>query len=253
MAKRSNRNSDVLIQNSIKTLLANIRFSSVDGPVRSIAITSAVPNEGKTTIAIYLAEAIASSGKSVLLVECDMRRRSVAKKINVRGSLGVYSVLSGQSGLEDAVVATRTPNMYFLDAEPGIPNPADILSSGRFKQFIAQAEQVYDCVVIDTPPVGTFVDAAVISSVVEDTVLVVRQDFSKRNEILDACDQLKKAGAHLVGTVLNCCEMKSNDYYYDYYSKKSASHTAVPAVTSNSVSPYSSASSEVRKGTRFRS
>lgn len=206
-------------QNAAKTLYANIRFASVDAPLKSLVITSSVPNEGKTTVTYNLAIAIASSGKRVLLVECDMRRRSMADEIGAHARYGIYAVLSGQVDLSDAVVSTSQPNLYFLDSEPHIPNPPDILSSQRFKRLEATMEATYDYVLFDTPPVGTFVDAAIIATHADATVLVVRENFAKREEVLAAFEQLKKADANIIGAVANMCEADSSDYYYSYYNK----------------------------------
>lgn len=215
--KRKHQNEQVLMQNAVKTLLANIRFASVDDPVSSIVITSSVPNEGKTTVAINLARAIATSGRDVLLVETDMRRRSLAGQLGVHPSHGLYAVLAGDCTLEEAVVPTKTGDCYFLDAEPNIPNPADILASHRFRKFVKEANAKYDYVVFDTPPVGTFVDAAVIAAVVDATVLVVRENYVKRRDLVGAYEQLQKAEANVIGVVLNGCDRKADDYYYAYY------------------------------------
>lgn len=215
--KRKHQNEQVLMQNAVKTLLANIRFASVDDPVSSIVITSSVPNEGKTTVAINLARAIATSGRDVLVVETDMRRRSLAGKLGVHPSHGLYAVLAGDCTLEEAVVPTKTGDCYFLDAEPNIPNPADILASHRFRKFVKEVNSKYDYVVFDTPPVGTFVDAAVIAAVVDATVLVVRENYVKRRDLVGAYEQLQKAEANVIGVVLNGCDRKADDYYYAYY------------------------------------
>lgn len=216
---RANAATQVVVQNAAKTLLANIRFASVDTPVHTLVITSSVPNEGKSTVCVNLAEAIATSGKSVLLVECDMRRRSLADLLGVHARTGIYGVLAEQSELEDAVVATGIKGMYFLDAEPHIPNPADILSSRRFRRFLENAQKTYDYVLLDTPPVGTFVDAAVISSLVDATALVVREGYTKRQDVAAAYEQLKKADANVIGAIMNFCETESSEYYYAYYNK----------------------------------
>lgn len=215
--KRKHQNEQVLMQNAVKTLLANIRFASVDDPVSSIVITSSVPNEGKTTVALNLARAIATSGRDVLLVETDMRRRSLAGQLGVHPSHGLYAVLAGDCTLEEAVVPTKTGDCYFLDAEPNIPNPADILASHRFRKFVKEVNAKYDYVVFDTPPVGTFVDAAVIAAVVDATVLVVRENYVKRRDLVSAYEQLQKAEANVIGVVLNACDRKADDYYYAYY------------------------------------
>lgn len=221
MSRKKKASSDALVvQNAAKTLLANIRFASVDRPVKSIVLTSSVPNEGKSTVAYNLAQAIASSGKRTLIVECDMRRRSLADMVGARARHGIYAVLSGQVELDEALVATSHRNLFFLDSEPHIPNPADILSSQRFRKLVAQMESDFDYVVIDTPPVGTFVDAAIIATLADATALVVRERFVKRAELQNAYDQLKKADANVIGVIMNMCEAESSEYYYAYYNKE---------------------------------
>lgn len=221
MPRKKKASSDALVvQNAAKTLLANIRFASVDRPVKSIVLTSSVPNEGKSTVAYNLAQAIASSGKRTLIVECDMRRRSLADMVGARARHGIYAVLSGQVELDEALVATSHRNLFFLDSEPHIPNPADILSSQRFRRLVAQMESDFDYVVIDTPPVGTFVDAAIIAALADATALVVRERFVKRAELQNAYDQLKKADANVIGVIMNMCEAESSEYYYAYYNKE---------------------------------
>ena len=176
--KKKQAADKAVVQNAATTLFANIKFADVDNPIRSMVVTSSIPNEGKTTVTVNLARAIAASGARVLLVECDMRRRSLANELGVHGRSGLYSVLADQVALQHAVVPTAVQNMYFLDAEPGIPNPADILSSKRFKRFAHDLKSVYDYVIFDTPPVGTFVDAAVASVAVDGVVLVVSVEKS---------------------------------------------------------------------------
>lgn len=218
MAKKKKQSSNQLeIQNAAKTLFANIRFMSPDEPIRSIVMTSSVPNEGKSTCSVELCRAIATSGKTVLLVEADMRRRTLAGMLNVRPAAGVYSVLTDATPLKSAVTATSTPNLYLLDVEPNIPNPADIISSKRYRKLVATLEESYDYVVFDTPPVGTFVDAAILSTLVDGTVLVVKPGSTKRAELTDAYEQLQKANANVLGICATFCEGTGSEYYYAYY------------------------------------
>ena len=114
---------------------------SVDEPIKSIVITSSVPNEGKSTVSVNLAQAMATAGKRVLLVEADMRRRSLASMLKVRASSGLYAVLSDAAPLDAAVVSTTTANLQFLDTEPNIPNPADLISSKRFSRLVSQLKE----------------------------------------------------------------------------------------------------------------
>ena len=220
MAKKKKTASNTLeIQNAAKTMLANIRFASVDNPMQSIVLTSAVPNEGKTTTTIELAKSIASAGNSVLLVEADMRRRSAASILGVHATHGAYAVMSHALTLREAVVATSIPNFYFLDTEPNIPNPADLLSSRAYAKLVDDACNSYDYVLFDTPPVGTFVDAAILSRLVDGVILVVKIGGAKRDEILTAYDQLQKAEAHIIGACATFCEGTGSEYYYAYYNK----------------------------------
>ena len=213
MARKKSQNQQA-VQNSMKTLLANIRFASVDNPMRTLVVTSTVPNEGKSTITAQLAQAIAAGGKSVLVVECDMRKRSLAGILNVHPEVGLHAVLADEEPLNQAIVALPQQGLYFLDAEPHIPNPPDLLSSKRFGRFIGMVSREFDYVLFDTPPVGTFIDAAILSSLVDGTVLVVRDNFTKRDQVRAAFEQLRKADA-----VLNDCEVESSEYYYAYYNK----------------------------------
>lgn len=214
--KKSNKSERSGVVNSSKTLLANIRFMNVDNPIRTIAITSSVPNEGKTFVTANLGSAIATSGKTCLVVECDLRRRSLSRTLGVHPQRGIYAVMSGECTVQEAAVATKTPNLFFLDAEPRIPNPSDLLSSNRFSNLVDLARNTYDYVVFDTPPVCTFVDAAVLGTKVDAVFLVVRERFTRKADITAASKQLMKSGCNLAGTIMNFCERSSSEYYYYY-------------------------------------
>jgi capsular exopolysaccharide synthesis family protein len=226
---RKNGSADkVVMQNALKTLAANIRFSSVDKPIHTLAVVSAVPSEGKMTVAVGLGKAFAAGGAPVLLVECDMRRRSLANALATHGNHGLYSVLSGRHSVQEAVVTAGMPNLYLLDAEPSIPNPADVLQSRRFHELVDTLTSMYSYVIFDTPPVNTFVDAAIVSSMADATLLVVRQGYTHREDVVDAYTQFQQADAHVIGTVLNCADVENSGKYYDYYhEKKDASYDMI--------------------------
>ena len=207
--------SEEIVRNAVDTLYANIRFSDLDGDLRSIVVTSSVPNEGKSTVSILLAEAMAKSGMKTLLLECDLRRRSLAGMLNAHpDGAGLFAVLSGQVRLPEAVVNTRQQNLRFLDAEPNIPTPGDLLDSDRFSRLLASLERSFDYVVIDTPPLGAFVDAAILAARADATLLVVREGLARRSELAAAKNQLDKAGARLLGIVMNRCQTDISNYRY---------------------------------------
>ena len=226
MARKPKRGDDLEMQNAAKTLMANIRFMSVDNPIRSLVFTSSIPNEGKSTVACNVGRAIATSGMRVCL--------------GVRSSGGLYAVLSETMPLQQAIVPAGVDNMFLLDAEPHIPNPADILASKRFALLVDKLEQMFDYVIFDTPPVGMFVDAAVVSTIVDAAVLVVRENFTKRQTVLQAYDQLQKAGGHVVGVAMNYCNVEKSDYYYAYYNqqgKREKGTESVPQVDARQFAP----------------
>lgn len=230
------------LQNAVKTLAANIRFASVDDPVRTICITSSIPSEGKTTTSVALSNAFAEGGSRVILLECDMRRRSLATALGHHGRYGLYSVLAGEHSVQEAAIPVGTSKrLFFLDAEPGIPNPADVLQSKRFHTLLAQLSGQFDYVIVDTPPVTTFVDAAVAASVTDATILVVRQDYTHRDDVAAAYEQLVQAGANVIGTVLNCCDAATSNHYYGYYKERRNDSYDVVAPSADVAQPLDAA------------
>ena len=197
-----------LQRNAMSTLYANLGFMSFDKPMRTIVVTSSVPNEGKTTVAVELARVLAVAGK-----------RTLADSLGVRAPVGLCAVVMGDEEPGRAIVATRQPRMHFLDAEAGVTSPVDILDSQRFRRLLGCLAARYDHVVIDTPPVGAFVDAAVVAQVSDATLLVVREGFVERASVQKAAEQLRAAGANLVGTVMNCCDTATSAYYAAYGDK----------------------------------
>lgn len=208
------------LKNSIKTLLANIRFASIDNDLKSIAVVAAGVNEGKTTVSLNLAAAVGSTGKKALLIEGDMRKRSLAKSLNVHAIYGIYSVLSGKCLPKDAVIKSGLNNVDILDCEPNIPSPPDLLSTNRFAQLIKHLRNEYDSVIIDTPPLVSFVDGALIANRADATLVVIREGKAKRNDVTTILKQLETAKANILGTVLTfCTSTAENEYYYAYYNK----------------------------------
>ena len=205
------------VQNAASTLRANIRFSAVDAPLKVVALTSSVPNEGKTTVALSLAIAAGRSGDNVLIMEGDMRRRSLRAIIGARPHHGVHAVLSGKCSLEEAVVATEFEGVSFLDSEAGIPNPDGILSSRTFSNFLDDLRYEYDFVVIDTPPITAFPDASIVSCRADATILVARENYTDKREISYALQQLRAADANVLGVALNCQDASAGGAYYGYY------------------------------------
>ena len=205
------------IRNAANALFANIRFMEVDSRIRNIVVTSSVPNEGKSTVAIALAAAVGASGRTCLLVEADMRRRSLANALDVRPRYGLYSLLTQECEVEDAVAKTSYKNVFFLNTEPGIPAPEGILGSKRFEKLMATLAERFAYVIYDTPPLQAFPDGAVVASKADGTILVMREDYTDRAEAVRSMETLQGAHAKVLGTVLNVQKAKkAGGYSYAY-------------------------------------
>lgn len=219
--KRPSQFQNPLLSNASKTLFANIRFVSIDEKVKTIVVTSTGMDEGKTQVSTNLACAIASSGKKVLIVDTDMRRRCIAGLLSIHTECGLYSVLVGQAPLKSAIYPTDRPNLYFMDSEPNIPSPPDVLSTKRFSALVDTLRDMFDYVIFDSPPIGLFVDAAIISNLVDGTLYVIRERAAKRDDVVAGVQQLKAANARILGSVITFSrEEANNDYYYAYYNSE---------------------------------
>ena len=139
--------------------------------------------------------------------------------LNLHPQNGLVAVLTGSANIRDAVVPTTVKGLYFLDAEPSVPNPADLLASKRMDQLNDVLAEQFDYVIYDTPPVGTFIDAAVLGRVVDGAILVVRPGKVKRQELVLACEQLENAEVNVMGICTTFVEGTGSEYYYSYYTK----------------------------------
>lgn len=211
------------LRQAANALLANIEYSSVDTEIKAVAVTSAAPNEGKSTVSLALAIAAGNKGKRTLVVENDLRRRSLGTALGLHPEHGLHAVLTKKASLAETVVAAPYKNLYFLDAEPSLPNPEEILASQNYDKLIREAREEYDFVVVDTPPVGAYADALMVSRVVDGTLLVIRERATKRKAAQLAAEQLRGAGAHILGLVMNFQSSESAGaygYYGYYYEEK---------------------------------
>lgn len=209
--------SDTILQ-AANALLMNIEYSSVDKEIKVVSVTSAAPNEGKSTVSMALAIAAGNAGKKTLLVEGDLRRRTLGTALGLHPEHGLHEVLIGKVSLAEATVSTKFKNLDFLDAEQGIPNPEEMLASQAYANTIQSMRTSYDFVVIDTSPVGAYADALMVCRVVDGTLMVIRQGETKRREAQLAIEQLRGAGAHVLGLAMNFQDTGSGSGYYSYYS-----------------------------------
>ena len=205
---------DHIAQESIRQLRTNLRFVNVDTPPRSFIVTSAVPGEGKSTVSLSLARSLADAGSPVILIDADLRRPTVAKKLKLDAKVGLTQVLAGQVEIANAVHQLGESNLFVLPAGRIPPNPSELLGSDKMRQLINELSEEF-IVVVDVPPLLPVTDASLLSHSVDGVILVGSIGRSHREQMTEASSILKKVNANLFGLVLNRAPRKGlgNSYY----------------------------------------
>lgn len=210
---------------SLRALKTNLQFCGDD--VKTIVFTSSLPDEGKSTVVFDLARSLTDSGKSVLLIDSDIRRsvlvgRLRAKSMDGKEILGLSHFLSGQNKLSDILYSTQIPRLMMIFAGPSVPNPTEILEKRYFDELLEFGKSQFDYVLIDSAPIGAAIDAAVIAKKCDGAVIVVGQGEVNSRLILSVKKQLEASGVRILGAVLNKVKLENNHYgryYGKYYGK----------------------------------
>ena len=210
------RNLDYFYSEAIKTLRTNIQLSGQS--IKTILITSCYPNEGKSDIALSLAQELGSIGKKVLLLDADIRKTAYVGRLEVQEEVkGLSQLLSGQAGLQDIIYNPNFPNMDIIFGGPSAPNPSGLLSENIFKILIKELKDYYNYILIDTPPIGTVIDAAVIGRCCDGAVFLIQPGNVRYRDAQKAFAQLEKSGCRILGAVLNKIDTSGDKYYSSYY------------------------------------
>ena len=196
-----------------RSLRSNIEYSSFDDEYRVIVVTSSVPGEGKSTTSGNLAIALAQSGNSVLLVDCDMRKPSIHKKFKISNAAGTAELLLRKKLFEE-VANNYNENLTIITAGKIPPNPSEMLASRAMTAFIEEMKNEFKYIILDTPPLQAVTDAQVLSTKADGVLLIVRAGSTKREMVFNSVDLIKKVQGKVIGTVLNGVENKKNNYYY---------------------------------------
>ena len=205
-------------QEAIRHIRAQIFLSSASSGLRTLAVTSARPGEGKTVVSSSLAISIAMSGRRVLLIDGDMRRANLGTVFDIPKSPGLSNVISASIKPSAALVETPIKGLYVLPAgDAHSSNPADLLDSRRLHQLIAGLKKVFDVVVIDCPPVMAVADAAIVASAATSVVFVVSAGHTNTELARLAIERLEGVQARILGVVLNNAKAAPSDSYHPYY------------------------------------
>lgn len=223
MSKKHNYTNTSLYDEAIRTLRTNILFSDIDQKMKKLVVTSSVPDEGKSTIAIELSRSLAQNGLNVIILGCDLRNPSLGDYLDNSVNFGVTNVLMRKMDLEEAIIKDDIePNLSILLNGPIPPNPSELISSHAMKNLINELEGKYDYMIIDTPPVGIITDAAILSTLSDGVLLVVKAESTKKDIIKKAIENITHVKGNIIGTVLTHVKSKGSHYggYYGYYDKE---------------------------------
>jgi capsular exopolysaccharide synthesis family protein len=200
-----------------RALRTSLLLTSVGGAPKVILITSALPQEGKTTTSVNTATVLAQKGTRVLLIDADLRRPSIHKTLGLGPRVGLSNVLTGGATLQEATFrSTLMPNLFVLPAGTPPPNPAELLASSQMVEVLAELRQHYDHIVVDTPPTLSVTDAVVLSTRADAVVLVIRCGQTTKPALRRSREILAQVSARVAGVLLNAVNLDSPDYYYYY-------------------------------------
>lgn len=183
------------------------------GASNVLLVTSPLPEEGKTTIALNCAAALAQQDQRVLLVEADMRRSNLEGKLNLKGHGGLSSLIEGGASPGVPVKFSSLPNLSIIPAGPRPSNPAELLGSPRMAELIQEWRSKYDFIILDTPPVLSVTDAAVVSAYCDAVVLVVRSGVTRKQSLIRVRDLFMRSRKRIAGVIVNAFDLKSVDHY----------------------------------------
>lgn len=211
----------------------NLRFVSPDKPLQTMVVTSSLPDEGKSTVAANLSMSLALNGKRVLLLDADFRRPVLERVFNLKenGKGGLAEFILGSSAAEDAtqeIARDGSPVINFMPAGKAVPNPTELLSSERFTVALAQLREIYDHIIIDSPPLSVAVDASILASKSDGTILVVEANKTRKEDLLRSRRSLEHVGINLVGVILNKVHRSAHSYYGGYYYKYYNKESVIP-------------------------
>lgn len=220
------------VSEALRALRTNLQFMDVDNPPRTIVVTSPVPSDGKSTIACNLALTLAANGKTVVLIDGDLRRSMVATTMGLPGTVGLSDVLSGRVEIAEVLQrTTRAENLFVLAAGSTPPNPSEVLGSERMRGLIEDLSR-HAMVIIDAPPLLPVTDGAVLTHQADGALLVVSMGKTTYDLLDKALDTIKKAGGRALGVVLNKAPVKGVDssaYSYEYRREYVASAETAPS------------------------
>lgn len=209
-------NSKSPVAEAYRTIRTNIRFSGVDKPLKSIVVTSATPNEGKSTVIANLAVVLAQAGNKVILLDCDLRNPTQHKLFELENK-GLSNCIAMGKAVAELTQDTPLENLKILCAGPIAPNPSELLCSQALLNIFESLREDYDYILVDAPPVLPVTDAAVLASKLDAVIQVVAANQVSPDEAKVAKQRLEQVKANIIGVVLNRVDVRDSRGGYGYY------------------------------------
>lgn len=203
------------------TIRTNIEFSNADKHLEDLVLTSSSASEGKSTISANLAVAFARQGKKVLLVDADLRRPTINAKFSINNPIGLTNFLTEHSvSVNDIFYKASVEGLYVIPSGPTPPNPSELIGSKRMESLMDVLKGAFDLVIYDAPPVLSVTDAQILSTKVDGTILVVRENKAEKEAVSKAVELIEHVNGNILGTILNDVAKEATGYY-GYYGSKS--------------------------------
>ncbi len=209
-----------------KNLRTNIQFMNADSEKKVMIVTSTVPGEGKSYVSANLAAAFAQIDKKVLIIDADMRKGRQYAIFNLRPRPGISNYLSGvvdqifkdkKDDIKNYIQETEVKNLYLITAGSVPPNPSELLVSNKMKKIIDELSQIFDVIIFDVPPCLVVTDALILARLVDFSIIVAAQNYTKMDELNKAKIAIESVGGKVAGVVLNKVQMQSKTYTNSYY------------------------------------
>jgi non-specific protein-tyrosine kinase len=211
------------ISEAFRSLRTNLQFAGIDTPIRTLLVTSPSPSDGKTTIVANLASVIAQSGRSVVIVDADLRRPRIHKMFQLSNRVGLTDqFIRTQDRFDGSLKSTEVANLHAITSGNLPPNPSELLSSGRMSEVLNLLHDQFNTVILDSPPILLVTDAMVLAQRVDGVLLVVKPSVTKWAALRQSIEQLQHVKANLLGIVVNDVNIGRSRYYYyrGYYRQK---------------------------------
>lgn len=200
-----------------RTIRTNINFAQLEKNVKSLLVSSSIPNEGKSTLTANLAYVMAQTGKKVLLVDADLRKPTVHRTFKLNNTEGLTTLIADEDDsvkFNQVVQYSRELNLYFLPSGPVPPNPSELLGSAKMRSILTTLENHFDLIIFDAPPITAVTDPQILATLVDGVVFVIRQGFVGKDKVKEAILSLQNLKTTILGYVFNDVPKSSGKYYY---------------------------------------